>query len=287
MPARTVGAAAVLIVGLILSGPAARAAEQFPPPDFGPDYQQPELTEPGARAASTDQWYDVILYALALGLATWLALVRRSRNGMMLLSIGALAYFGFYREGCVCPIGSIQNVALAIADAGYVPPVTVLVIFALPILFALFAGRVFCSGVCPLGAIQDVVLVKAVRIPRWLGAGLGVLPWIYLGFAVLFAATDSMFFICRYDPFVPFFRMTGGLWILVYGGALLAVGMVVARPYCRFLCPYGAILGLCSRVAAKKVATTPDTCIGCGLCKEVCPVDAIAAPDHTDQEDPA
>ena len=45
-----------------------------------------------------------------------------ARNGVSWLSVGALAYFGFYREGCVCPIGAIQNVALGLASSEYAIP---------------------------------------------------------------------------------------------------------------------------------------------------------------------
>jgi NosR/NirI family transcriptional regulator, nitrous oxide reductase regulator len=264
------------------SGPA-WAMERFPPPDFDSGYTIPPMVVPDARTGAAD-WLDVALYGAALVLMTWLVLYRRSRNSVSVLSVAALAYFGFYRQGCVCPIGAIQNVALGLASSEYALPLTVIVIFALPVVFSLFFGRVFCGGVCPLGAIQDVVLVRAVRVPRPLAAALGVLPYVYLGAAVLLAATDALFFICRYDPFVGFFRLTGSFGMLVYGGILLALAMVVSRPYCRFLCPYGALLSLCSRLAWRGVSVTPDQCIACTLCKDVCPVDAIQPVDPAEAE---
>jgi len=52
---------------------------------------------------------DVAMLSAGLGLGAWLILKRRTRNGVMLLSVGTIAYFGFYRKGCICPIGAIQN----------------------------------------------------------------------------------------------------------------------------------------------------------------------------------
>ena len=116
----------------------------------------------------------------------------------MVLTIGCLLYFGLYREGCVCPIGAIQNVVVALTDPHYAISYVVIVIFFLPLLAAVFFGRVFCGGVCPLGAIQDLVVVEfgratggryvPLRVPRRLDKLLGLFKWVYLALAIWFAA---------------------------------------------------------------------------------------------------
>ncbi len=249
----------------------------FPPPEFEAGYKLPSTPTPKPRA-DWQEWGDVAILAAAMGLAAWLAFGRRSRRGMFWLTVFSLLYFGFYREGCICPVGSIQNVAQALGMPAYAVPGTVLLFFALPLLFALVFGRVFCAAVCPLGAIQEVALIKPVRLPRPLTQALGVLPYVYLGAAVLFASTGAMFIICRYDPFVPFFRLAGPMHMLVIGAAFVVLSTFVGRPYCRFLCPYGALLGLFSRFAWRKIAATPDECVVCSLCHEACPFDAIEPP---------
>jgi polyferredoxin len=190
----------------------------------------------------------------------------------------SLFYFGFWREGCVCPIGAIQNVTLALFDSSYAMPLGVLAFFLLPLVFALFFGRAFCAAVCPLGAVQDVVLARPLRVPPWLEHGLRLLAYVYLGLAVLFAATGSAFVICQYDPFVGFFRVSGSTSMLILGGCMLLVGIFVGRPYCRFLCPYGVLLGLLSRASSRRVTITPDECVHCRLCEDACPFGAIQRP---------
>ncbi|MDR0894437.1 MAG: 4Fe-4S binding protein [Prevotellaceae bacterium] len=153
-----------------------------------------------------------------------------------------------------------------------------LLFFGLPLLFAFLFGRVFCAGVCPFGALQELLLIKNHRLPRPLSTVLGMIPWIYLLFALLYAVTRSSFLLCRFDPFVPIFRLGGDLGMLVFGGALLLVSLFVSRPFCRFLCPYGALLGVFASVSLWRVKITKKECINCELCHHACPVDAILPP---------
>ena len=266
-----------LCVLLALLAGAAIAEQRFPPPDFESGHKLPVTTQPVARAIYL-QYVDVAVLAACLGLSTWLVYKPRSRKGLVALSLFSMWYFGFWRKGCVCAIGSLQNVALGLSDRGYAVPVAVTAFFVLPILFALIGGRTFCAAVCPHGALQDLVLLKPVKVPPWLDQALSVLPYIYLGAGVLFAATGSAFIICQYDPFVPIFRMSGRTLMVLSGVALLLLGIFVGRPYCRFLCPYGALLKLCSIVAKWRVRVTPDYCTQCRLCEATCPFGAMREP---------
>ena len=252
------------------------AHELIPTPTFS-DHAIPMTQVPRVRSQLW-QATDVMLLLAALCLATWLAHVSRSRNGLLLLTIASLIWFGFVRQGCVCAIGATQNVALAVFDSRYAVPLSVVCFFTLPLVFTLFFGRTFCAAVCPLGAIQELVAVRSVRVPGWLDQALGLLAYIYLGLAVILAATGTAFIICRYDPFVGFFRLGGNVNMMIFGGCLLLIGMFVGRPYCRFLCPYGAILRVLSRFSRWGVRIPPDACINCRLCEDVCPYDAIRPP---------
>ena len=133
-------------------------------------------------------------------------------------------------KGCICAIGAPQNVAYGLFDAGLHHPADgARRSSSLPLVFSLFTGRTFCAAVCPHGALQDLVLIKPVKVPAWLEHGLGTLPFLFLGAGLLFAATGAGFIICRYDPFVPLFRMTGSLFILTPGRAVPR-GLDVRRP---------------------------------------------------------
>jgi polyferredoxin len=255
------------------------AGEMVPVPSFT-SYQLPDTQNPAARQAWLE-YLDVAALLVGLSLASYFALVRRSRRGLLLLSIASLLWLGFWRGGCVCPIGAIQNVVLALCDSTYTIPLSVVAFFALPLVFTLFFGRTFCASVCPLGAVQELVAIRPVKVPSWLDHALGLLAYIYLGAAVVLSATGAAFLICRYDPFVALFRRGGSLNMLILGGCFLVLGLFVGRPYCRYLCPYGAILGLLSKVARWHVKIPPQRCIQCRLCEEACPYGAIHAPTLT------
>ena len=264
---------------LCMSGTAEAADEmRFPAPEFSSDYQFPETTVPSPTSES-QQWIDVAVLIVALSLASWLAIKKRSRKGLFALMIVCLLYFGFYKQGCVCPIGSIQNVTLSLFNTNYALPLTVLIFFIVPLVFALFFGRVFCSSVCALGAIQDLVVFKPINLPRKLTVGLSMIPYVYIAVAVTFAATNTGFLICRYDPFIGFFRLNGTAPHLYMGAGFLLAGIFIARPYCRFFCPYGVLLALMSRFSRWHLAITPTECVNCRLCEKSCPFDYIKKPN--------
>jgi len=168
--------------------------------------------------------------------------------------------------------------ALTLFNNGYSISWTVIAFFTIPILFTLFFGRVFCATACPLGVIQDLLIIKPIDVPKWIQKGLGLFPYIYLGLAVLYAATGTDFIICRFDPFVGIFRMGASFHMVVLGVSFLLIGLFVARPYCRFVCPYGVILNWMSRLSMFHLTITPSKCIQCNLCENSCPFDAIDKP---------
>ena len=270
----------ILIVALNTAGTFFTSGQQrFPKPEFETGYEQPTPTTPEPRSLSLE-YVDVAILIIVLGLAAWFAIYRRSRRGILWLSVFTLIYFGFYREGCICPIGSIQNVTLSLFSSDYTISITALAFFIIPLAITLFFGRLFCASACPLGAIQDLLLIKPISVPKWLQKTLGLFPFIYLGLAVLYAATGTDFIICRYDPFVGIFRMGAEFHMIVLGISFLLIGLFVARPYCRFVCPYGALLHVSSLFSKKHLSITPAECIQCKLCSNSCPFDAIEFPTN-------
>jgi len=256
--------------------PAMAASSRFPEPQFDSGYvaeKMPHL----APDFAVSPLMDVIILFFALCMAVVLIRKIRSRKMILFFGIICLGWFGFVRHGCFCPIGTIQNVSLALFSGAKVP-VSIALFFALPLVFSLLFGRVFCSVVCPLGALQELFVVKPLHMPKALDAILRIIPLIVLTFGIVCAVNGAGFIICRTDPFVGIFRQSAALPMLMTGMGVLLVGTVVARPYCRYFCPYGVLLEICSFFSWKKVELTTNECINCRLCVGMCPVDAIEAP---------
>ena len=254
-------------------------AQRFPKPEFESGYIQEETQIPVPRSDFME-YFDIFVLIMALSIVSWLVLKKRSRRGVFWVSIFSILYFGFYREGCVCSVGSLQNIALALFNPGYKIPLTVLAFFLIPLIYSLLFGRVFCAGVCPLGAIQDVFVWKPLQMKSWLQKLLGIIPFIYFGLAVLYAATATDFIVCRYDPFVGIFRLNADFVMFILGGVFLLTSIFIARPYCRFFCPYGVLLNLTSKISKYHLTITPTKCIQCRLCENSCPFGAIDEPDQ-------
>lgn len=261
---------------VLAMAPVRAIASRFPQPQFESGHQAPQAWHPPFQAL-TPPWADALILALALALGVWLVRRARSRRWIQAFSVACLVWFGFIRHGCICPVGAIQNVAVAVWAGGGLPW-AVAVIFALPLLTALFYGRIFCAAVCPLGALQELFIIRPLRAPRALDAALRLAPPAVLGIGVVYAIHGAGYLICRTDPFVGLFRRSAPLPMLLTGMAVLMLGMVLARPYCRYFCPYGVLLEVCSRLAWRRVKITEETCVNCRLCVGVCPVGAVAGP---------
>ena len=263
----------------------------------------PQLYQPEATA-----WPWVDLGVLAGLLVVGGAMVWRHAHfrWFWLPAAVTLGYFGFVRGGCICPVGSVANLSLGLVHPELIGKTTALMFF-LPLLAALIMGRVFCVAGCPLGAVQHLLggrrsLRLPVRLERWLR----MLPVVALAATAWLAVRGGCLLVCLLDPYKTAFFfgygwlhrtlnwLQGGLvepgwfWIGdltawgILGGAV-ALGWWVYRPFCRWVCPYGVLLGWLAMVALKRRRIEQSQCVQCGLCEKKCPVNAIVRDPKTQE----
>ena len=244
-----------------------RTAKPAPPPSLGERL----------AAAFTDP--QLLLYLGFTLLATALFLMSRgkvrrwARWGMLLSS---LAVLGFYFGGCPCPVGSATKLGQIFTNpVAYLVP---FILFLIPTLVALFVGRIFCGWVCPLGAVQEVLGFwsrKKSLVPEVIDRRLRYLKYLLLMGLVALAILGVRFHWVIYDPFKVMFTGTG-TWIAIGLAAFFGVlSLVIYRPWCRYVCPLGAVLALASVVGMAPKKADPKKCVGCALCARACPLDAI------------
>jgi ferredoxin len=243
---------------------------------------------------------DVAVLLVLLMVAGLLSLKHQPQCRFTALSIIGLAYFGFVRGGCICPVGATTNFCMGLAAPELIGK-TVAILFLLPLAAAFFAGRVFCTSVCPLGALQHLLARKnSYQISGRLNRVLGFIPFILLAATVWGALHSGIFLACKLDVYKPLF-FTGHAWIgqltdtfkpvtvepgivltgdlvaWLFLGLVLLLGIFVSRPFCRFLCPYGVLLGLFSKLGLRRRHIDPESCFACVMCTKTCPVQAITA----------
>ena len=253
------------------------AQQRFPRPEFEQEHKAPSLLLPEPDHAIID-FVDVLVLVAVLSVITFLVLKKRSRKGVLYgfdfhsylfwFLQGGLHMFNWsYSECRSCDIGS--QLCYFLSDIGF--------FYASPAVCS-FCGTCILRRCLSFGCHSGPSNNQTYFITLGIRKGLSLIPYIYLGLAVLYTVTQTDFIICRYDPFVGIFRMDASFSMLVLGGSFLIIGMFVGRPYCRFLCPYGVLLSWMSSVSKKHMTITPSECVDCRLCEHSCPMDAINEP---------
>ncbi len=177
---------------------------------------------------------------------------RRRTIAHVIVHLVSLGVLGFAVQGCYCQLGMAQYVLLpgGLAFMGGFAVAAVL----LPMVWALFFGRVFCGWVCPFGALQG--LLGRLGLPRLPSPGPRLHNYLvtqkYVLVVLFYAAVimagagllgrlvpGSLF--CLVDPFHTVFSFFA-IGSLVAGVALMAACVLLPRFFCRYLCFYGAIL---------------------------------------------
>ena len=253
------------------------AQARFPAPEFEA-YTLPKMSL--EELASDSVLWRVLLLAVFLAAGTWFFYKLRSRKALLAYSVAGLAVFGFLFASCPCPVGMFQNVAEGIANGSYIQP-GVLLLFALPLAIALFAGRVFCGGACPLGAIQELLHWKSVFVPRPLDRILRLIPVLLLLIFTVCVIYGIGFPLCYLEPYLPIFLLDFATPFAILSAVFLAAGLFISRPFCRYVCPYGVLLRFFSYFSLLKPQITSHECVNCRLCEQGCPNGAILPPEGT------
>jgi len=187
------------------------------------------------------------------------------------------------------PIGSMMSLRHLLVSGAVdtVHPAGLAIFLAICLMSAVFA-KSFCSHVCPIGLLSELLGRLGVRTvgrtltpPRWLDRLLRSLKFLLLGFfvwAVWFTLKPGALEAFLESPYARvmdakmwlFFAEPSRLTVSVLG--VLVVGSVFVRDlWCRYLCPYGALVGMLGRLAPLKVTRDPEICTGCQGCTRACP----------------
>lgn len=201
-----------------------------------------------------------------------------------------------------CPIGSLQAV---IGSPKYQ---LALYVSGVIMLFGALMGRFVCGWLCPFGLLQD--LLHKIPFPKKIHKFCGdrVLRYVKYVILLVFVILLPMFvvdIIGQASPYFCKYICPSGIFLggipLVANNTMLrdAIGflfawkslilllcillsIIVYRPFCKYICPLGAIYALCNPISLKKLHLDREKCVSCGKCAKVCKmgVDPAQTPNH-------
>ena len=162
-----------------------------------------------------------------------------------------------------------------------------LAIFVAILALGFLLKKAFCSWLCPIGTLSESLwrlgrklFGKNLRIPRWLDYPLRSIKYLLLFFFVysvwqMDVVALKGFIYSPYNRvadikmYLFFAHLTSfAFWTIL---TLVILSVVIQNFWCRYLCPYGALLGLLSWLSPLKITRQKSTCIGCELCTKACP----------------
>lgn len=295
----------LLLISVILTFTAPVFAQEpeechRPPTQEMADYKEAYVPQEFSFEAFSWEIADIVVLSILLTVAGLLSLKHHPKCRFTALSVIGLFYFGLFRGGCICPVGATTNFCIGLAAPELIGK-TIAVLFLLPLVTAFFFGRVFCTSACPLGAIQHLLARKnGYQISAKLNRILSLIPIALLVATVWGALRSGIFLACKLDVYKPIFFtghawfgqladqlngtpvepgvvLVGDLFVWLTLGFALLLGVFVPRPFCRFACPYGVLLGFFAKIGLRRRSIDPVSCFSCVQCTKTCPAQAISA----------
>ncbi|MGF7058423.1 4Fe-4S binding protein [Brassicibacter mesophilus] len=186
----------------------------------------------------------------------------------------------------LCPFGGVVSIYQLATVGTFVQKIheSSFVLMSIVLFLSILFGPVFCGWICPLGSIQEWIgkigrkifkkrfntfipykFDKYLRYLRY-----GVMAWV-----IYVTAHSGKLFFSNIDPYNALFNFwssevaIGGVIVLV---VTLTASLFVERPWCKYTCPFGAILGITNLFRVFKIRRNSSTCVSCNACNKACPM---------------
>lgn len=245
------------------------------------EYDDEEDAGSFASLINNAPWAEVaaLLLLFALVMTSFL---RKSASLRWVTLAYTLVYLGFI-DGTFLSVSHITN-GIKLGPSLFLADLPLLLIVVFTLVTTLFWGRVFCSSLCPFGALQDFLTrfvphKLQIRVPQALHDKALYIKYGILLLLIVMALTYSELSVFQYfEPFGTIFYQSQSILLWGILLAFLAASSVVSRFYCRYACPLGAALGVVSLLSPWRIARVQQ-CQVCSVCEHACPTGAIRGPE--------
>jgi polyferredoxin len=231
----------------------------------------------GRRKLAARVWVQLFFFVLVALIAV---------NHTLAESGGGIPFLASASLHAICPFGGVVSLYQYATVGTFVQKIheSSFVLMIIAFALAFLVGPAFCGWVCPLGTIQEWVsnigrkIFKKKHnhfIPYKVDRVLRYSRYLVLVWVVFVTATSGKLFFASIDPYFALFNFwtsevaIGGLVILA---VTLLASLVVERPWCKYACPYGAVLGITNLFRVFKIRRNETDCKVCQVCSRDCPM---------------
>ncbi|MBI9099115.1 MAG: 4Fe-4S binding protein [Spirochaetaceae bacterium] len=230
-----------------------------------------------AKRVKVRKWIQIIFFTVAAFIAVNHSL---AEVGKPIPLIGEASLHA------ICPFGGVVSIYNLLTTGSLVKMIheSSVVLMIIVFLSALIFGPLFCGWICPFGTFQEWIsrigrklfkkryntfipykFDKYLRFLRY-----GVLIWV-----LIMTAWSGKIIFADYDPYYALFQFwTGEVAVTAFIAlfAVLGLSLFIERPFCKYVCPYGAVLGLFNFIRIIPLRRNVSTCISCSACDKNCPM---------------
>lgn len=207
-------------------------------------------------------------------------------NHTLIENGGGIPFLSSASLHALCPFGGVVTIYQYATAGTFVQKIheSAFVLMVIGFVLAILFGPVFCGWVCPFGTIQEwmgklgkVIFKRRYNqfVPARLDNILRYLRYLVLAWVLYMTAASGTLIFAEYDPYFAMFNLwstelaVGGVVVLAI---TLLLSLFVERPWCKYACPYGAVLGLSNLFRFFSIRRSETTCKADGACSIMCPM---------------
>lgn len=234
-------------------------------------------------------------YRSAVQLFFFVLIILISVNKQLVSSGVAIPFISTSSLHGLCPFGGIVSIYNYATVGTFIQKIheSSFILMIIGFLLAIAFGPVLCGWVCPLGTFQEWLGSLGRKIfgkkynhfvPVRLDKYLRYIRYIVLVIVVYLIATSAKLVFQDVDPYFALFNFWSNevtLSALAVLGATILLSLFVERPWCKYACPYGAVLGIFNLFRIFKVHRSPSSCIDCKACDRSCPMNITVSAGTT------